>query len=73
MVAREQKARFWELRVATTLARHRQSEGRHTEACKLLQPVYRWFTEGLNTPDLKAAGALMSERKHASSVPLPIS
>jgi tetratricopeptide (TPR) repeat protein len=72
IVAREQEARFWELRVATTQARHWHSEGRSTEAYELLQPVYHWFTEGLDTPDLKAARALLEELKNVSVVPQPI-
>jgi len=35
--------------------------GRHTEARELLVPVYRWFTEGFGTPDLKEARALLDE------------
>jgi hypothetical protein len=32
-----------------------------TEARGLLAPVYGWFTEGFNTPDLKEAKALPGE------------
>jgi hypothetical protein len=31
------------------------------EAHDLLSPVYRWFTEGLDTPDLKEAKAVLDE------------
>jgi predicted ATPase len=35
--------------------------GRHGEALGLLAPVYGWFTEGFDTPDLKEAGSLLEE------------
>jgi predicted ATPase len=31
------------------------------EARELLAPVYGWFTEGFDTPDLKQAKALLDE------------
>ena len=36
-----------------------RDQGRRTEARDLLAPVYRWFTEGFDTPDLKDAKALL--------------
>jgi class 3 adenylate cyclase/predicted ATPase len=57
-VARRQKARGWELRTATSLARLWQSQGKRREAHDLLQPIYAWFTEGFDTRDLKEAKAL---------------
>jgi predicted ATPase len=58
-VARRQNAKSWELRAATSLARLRQQQGRPQEAAALLAPVYAWFTEGLDTADLKDAKALL--------------
>lgn len=58
-VARSQKARSLELRAATSLARLRRDQGRRAEARDLLAPVYGWFTEGFDTPDLKEAKALL--------------
>jgi predicted ATPase len=55
-IARAQSAKLWELRAATALARWQFSQGR--EALDLLQPVYAWFTEGLDTRDLKEVKAL---------------
>jgi predicted ATPase len=60
-VAREQQAKSWELRAATTLARLWQSLGRTKEARELLAPIYGWFTEGFDTKDLKEARALLDE------------
>ncbi len=36
-----------------------RDQGRHTEARNLLAPIYGWFTEGFETPDLKDARALL--------------
>ena len=52
-VAEEQEAKLWELRAAATLARRRGDQCRHAEARDLFAPVYDWFTEGFDTPDLK--------------------
>jgi hypothetical protein len=57
--AAEQGAKLWELRAAGNLARLRRGQGRHSEARDLLAPVYGWFTEGFDTPDLKDAKALL--------------
>jgi class 3 adenylate cyclase/predicted ATPase len=58
-VARRQEARSFELRAATALARLWQDQKKHTEAYDLLAPIHGWFTEGLGTPDLEDAGALL--------------
>jgi class 3 adenylate cyclase len=58
-LAREQQAKSLELRAATGLARLRQREGRHEEARAVLSPIFSWFTEGFDTPDLKDAAALL--------------
>ena len=60
-IAEEQKAKLWELRAATSLARLRRDQGRRTQARDLLAPVYGWFTEGFGTPDLKEAKSLLDE------------
>ena len=59
-VARSQKARSLELRAATDLAWLRRDQGRLTEARDLLAPVYSWFTERFDTPDLKEVEALLN-------------
>jgi predicted ATPase len=58
-IAAEQGAKLWELRAAVSLARLRRDQSRLTEARDLLAPVYGWFTEGFDTPDLKEAKALL--------------
>jgi predicted ATPase len=60
-IAEEQGAKLWELHAAVSLARLRRDQGRRTEARDLLAPVYGWFTEGFDTPDLKEAKALLDE------------
>jgi predicted ATPase len=63
-VSRAQGARGWELRASTSLARLWRDQGKRTEARDLLAPVYGWFTEGFDTPDLKEAKALLEELRN---------
>lgn len=58
-VARQQGAASWELRTATSLARHWHSRDRAGEARALLEPVHERFTEGFETADLRAASRLL--------------
>jgi predicted ATPase len=58
-VARRQEAKSLELRAAMSLARLWQRQGKRAEAYELLVPVYGWFTEGFDTPDLQEAKALL--------------
>jgi predicted ATPase len=60
-IALEQKAKSWELRVATSMARLWRDQGKRPLARDLLAPIYGWFTEGFDTPDLKEAKALLDE------------
>jgi class 3 adenylate cyclase/predicted ATPase len=59
--ARQQQARSWELRTATSLARLWQRQSKYQKAYELLAPVYHWFTEGFDTKDLQEAKALLEE------------
>jgi predicted ATPase len=60
-VTRRQQARSLELRAALSLSRLWQQQGKHAEARELLAPIYSWFTEGFDTPDLQEARALLEE------------
>jgi predicted ATPase len=60
-IAKVQKAKSWELRAATSLARLWRDQGKPKEAYKLLAPVYGWFTEGYDTLVLKEAKPLLEE------------
>jgi predicted ATPase len=60
-IARHQEAKSWELRVAMSLARLWQQQGKQAEAYALLAPIYGWFTEGFDTADLQEARALLDE------------
>ena len=58
-IGRQQHAKSWELRAATSLARLWQQQGKQVEAHQLLSDIYSWFTEGFDTKDLKEAKALL--------------
>lgn len=67
-IARQQQARWWELRASICLARHWINEGRYFEARSLVNPVYTWFTEGRDTPDLEDARTLVEELSSVSGL-----
>jgi tetratricopeptide (TPR) repeat protein len=60
-LARQQSAKLWELRAATSLARLWRDQGKRTQARDLLAPVYGWFPEGFGTPVLREAKARLDE------------
>ncbi len=62
-IAREQQAKWWELRAAVSLARLWQGQSKVAEARELLAPIYGWFTKGFDTNDLKEAKALLDGLK----------
>jgi predicted ATPase len=59
--ADRQGALAFKLRAATNLARIWHDQNRRGEAHNLLSQIYRQFTEGLDTPDLKDAKALLDD------------
>jgi predicted ATPase len=61
MTASSQHARSLELRAATDLAALAIDQGRRDEARAILAPIYAWFTEGLDTQDLKEAKAVLDQ------------
>jgi predicted ATPase len=60
-IARGQQAKSLELRAAMSLARLWQGTDRTVEAREILEPLYAWFTEDLETTDLKDARSMLSE------------
>ncbi|MEN8234880.1 MAG: AAA family ATPase [Actinomycetota bacterium] len=52
-------ARLLELRAATELATVHSEADRTADAEKALEPIYSWFTEGFDAPDLVAARAVL--------------
>jgi predicted ATPase len=60
-IAREQGAKSWELRAASSLARLWKDRGDCNKARGLLAPIYGWFKEGFLTRDLQEAKNLLDE------------
>jgi len=60
-VARQQEAKWWELRASVSLARLLRDTNRRDEAHAMLAEIYNWFTEGFELPDLREAKALLDE------------
>ena len=58
-IARTQQAKSLELRAARDLARLWADAGERQRACDLLFPVYSWFAEGFDRPDLVESKALL--------------
>jgi class 3 adenylate cyclase/predicted ATPase len=61
VTARRQHTKLWELRAACSLGRLWRNQGKRNEARTLLMPIYGWFTEGFDAPDLKETKALLDE------------
>ena len=66
-IARSQEAKSFELRATTSLARLWQKQGKQQDALELLAPIYNWFTEGLDTGDLKEAKSLLKTLGEAAT------
>ena len=60
-IARQQRAKSWELRAATSLARLWQRQSKQAEAHEVLAEIYNWFTEGFDTKDLQEAKSLLEK------------
>jgi predicted ATPase len=60
-IARTQHAKSWELRATTSLARLLAKQRKYDKARTMLAEIYRWFTEGFDTADLKDAKALLEK------------
>jgi len=61
VIAAEQGAGAWELRLATSLARLRWSQERRLEARAPLEAIYGRYSEGHATRDLRLARSLLDE------------
>jgi Tetratricopeptide repeat len=61
VVAERQNAKLFQLRASVSLARLWRDQGNREKARDLLRPIYNWFTEGFDAPDLKDGKALLDE------------
>ena len=52
-ISRKQRAKSWELRATTSLARLLDKQGNRDKARAMLAEIYNWFTEGFDTADLE--------------------
>jgi hypothetical protein len=64
-VATRSGAKMFELRATVSLARLLLGVGRKAEALDTLASCYSWFTEGFETPEMKAAASLIEGRETA--------
>ena len=60
-IAADQGAKMLELRASAALARLWARCGERKKALDVLTPIYGWFTQGLDTPDLHQARTLLGE------------
>ena len=60
-IARQQAARSYELKAVISLSRLWKQQGKKAEARQVLAEIYRWFSEGFDTADLKDARTLLEE------------
>ena len=64
-IAKQQQSKAWELRATTSLARLYHKQKRHAEARDRLSVAHAKFTQGFETPDLRAAKSLLTELQNA--------
>ena len=60
--AQRNESKSFELRAAMSLDKLWTSQGNRKKAHDMLRKVYDWFTEGLDTPDLKDARHLLKKQ-----------
>jgi adenylate cyclase len=60
-IARAQDARSWEMRAATSLGRLLARHNRADSARRMVGDLYSWFSESLDTADLRDAKRLLDE------------
>lgn len=61
-LSRQQEAKLFELRSAVSLCRLLDQPRKETVLREILEPVYNWFEEGVDAPDLQDARALLGGR-----------
>ena len=59
-LSRQQQAKLFELRSAASLCRLVDTPRKEAVLREMLEPVYDWFEEGLDAPDLDDARALLT-------------
>lgn len=59
-LSRQQEAKLFELRSAVSLCRLLEQPRRETVLREMLEPVYNWFEEGVDAPDIQDARALLT-------------
>lgn len=60
-ISRAQNAKSLELRIVISMGRLWRGRGAIKRAYELIAPVYGWFTEGFDTPDLVEAQLLLDD------------
>jgi predicted ATPase len=60
-IAEQQQAKSLQLRAASSLSRFYENQGRAKEARQSLAELYQWFSEGLDTADLREARNLLND------------
>ena len=65
-VAAAQSAKLFELRASVSYARLLAGQGKRDEAHHALNPIYAWFSEGFDIPDLINARELLTEIAHTA-------
>jgi predicted ATPase len=60
-IASEQGAKSFERRAMMSLTRLLAKQDRRDESRTMLAEIYNWFTEGLDTADLKDARTLLDQ------------
>lgn len=60
VLAKEQGALAWRLRIATSLAKRQVARDERTKARAVLAPVYDSFKQGFNSKDLRTAAQILS-------------
>jgi class 3 adenylate cyclase/tetratricopeptide (TPR) repeat protein len=60
-IAADQGAKTLELRASLARARHCAKQGEGQKALDMLSPIYGWFSQGFETPDLLQAKMLLGE------------